>query len=72
VAPLGQRQTLGHDWMDLALTQQRDQRAEVLPKPIRVAGTSTNRRRSAKSTHGKHLVTFPELLDPEDEHPSTG
>jgi hypothetical protein len=35
-ASLGERQALGHDRVDLVLTEQLD---EVLPEPLRVAGT---------------------------------
>ena len=42
------------------------------PEPIRVAGSSTHRKRSAKSARGKHLVAFAQLLDPVDEHPPAG
>ena len=53
---VGERQTLGHDRMDLALTQQLEQRPEVRPEPIRVAGTSTHGKRAATSAHGKNLM----------------
>src|SRR6266508_2974931 len=68
---LTERQALGHDRVDLVLTEQLEQRAEVLPEPLRVAGTSTHGTRSP-STYGKHLMTFAQLLDPVGEHPSAG
>jgi hypothetical protein len=66
-ASLGQRQALGHDRVDLAHTQQLEQRAEVLPEPLRVAGAATHRKRSTTS-HGKHLVALAQLLNPVGEH----
>ena len=68
---IGERQALGHDRVDLAATKQLEQRAEVLPEPCRVAGTSTHRKRSPTSP-GNHLVSFAQLLDPVARHPPAG
>jgi hypothetical protein len=38
-ASLGERQALGHDRVDLVLTEQLEQSEEILPEPFRVAGT---------------------------------
>ena len=46
VTSLEQRQALGHDRVDLALTEQLDQRGEVLPEPLRMAGLSARCSRS--------------------------
>src|SRR5687767_6116548 len=62
-AGLGQRQALGHDRMDAARSQQVKQRAEVLPEPHRIAGTSTDLKSLPNSTDGKHLAALPQLLD---------
>jgi hypothetical protein len=57
-ARLGQRQPLGDDRVDPILTEQLEERAEVLPEPLRVAGTSAHGKRSATSTDGKRLVAL--------------
>ena len=67
---VGQRHSLGHNRMDLSLTKQLKQRPEVLTEPLRVAGTSTHRKRWTMSAHRKHLVAFTQLLDPVDEDPA--
>ena len=62
-ARISERKALGHDWVDLATTKQLEQRAEVLTEPLRVAGTST---------HRKRLVALAQLLDPVGGHPPAG
>src|SRR5262249_54568992 len=69
---LREREALGHRRVDLLLTQQLEQGAEVLLKPIGVSGTSTHGKRWVTPTDGKHLVTSGQLLDPVDEHPPAG
>src|SRR5262245_54629969 len=67
---IAERQALRDDRVDLALTEQLEQRAEILPEPIRVARTSTHQKRSASPAEGNHLVALTQLLDPVGEHPS--
>jgi hypothetical protein len=65
---VGQRHTLGHDRVDLSLTKQAKQHPEVFAEPLRVAGTSTHRKRWTMSAYGKHLAALAQPLDSVDEH----
>src|SRR5262245_24329109 len=67
---IAERQALRDDRVDLALTEQLEQRAEILPEPIRVARTSTHQKRSASPAEGNNLVALTQLLDPVGQHPS--
>ena len=69
-ASVSGRRSATTGWI-LSLTEQLEQCEEVLPEPLRVAGTSTHGKRSATS-HGKHLVALAQLLDPVGEHPPAG
>ena len=70
-ARISERQALRDDRVDLALTEQPEQRAEVLAEPLRVAGTSAHGKRSA-APHRNKLVALAQLLDPVGRHPSAG
>src|SRR5205823_4041433 len=57
--------------VDLALTEQPEQRTEVLAEPLRVARTSAHGKRSA-APHGNKLVALAQLLDPVGRHTPAG
>src|SRR4029450_3455754 len=58
-----ERQALGDDRVDLVRTEQLQQREEVLPEPVRVAGTSTDGKRSP-TPRGNPLGALSPLLAP--------
>src|SRR5205823_9093785 len=71
-ARISERQALRDDRVDLVRAEQLEQREEVLPEPIRVARASSDGKRSATSSHGKHLAAVAQLLDPVGEYPPAG